>query len=112
MADELALEMYKETRSFPPEERFALQSQMRRAALSVPTNIVEGCARRSARDFLKFLDIAMGSASEARYLTGLATRLGYMNATSGRELQKRFGELIKALQSLIGSIDRLAARST
>lgn len=78
MADALVLDIYRKTRGFPPDERFGMQMQIRRSAASIPTNIVEGCARRSGKDFLRFLDIAMGSASEVRYLLGLSTRLGFL----------------------------------
>lgn len=107
MADALALDVYRATIGFPAEERFGLQSQLRRAAVSVPTNVVEGAARRSGRDYIKFLDIALGSASEARYLTSVATRLGYLDESVGQALEKRFAGLIRALQSLITSLDRL-----
>ena len=66
MADELAVAIYGATSGFPREERYGLTAQMRRAAVSVPTNIVEGCARRSTRDSLHVLVIALGSASEVQ----------------------------------------------
>ena len=82
LADELAVKVYRVTRSFPVEERYWLQAQLRRAAVSVPTNIVEGCARNSEKDYLHFVDVAIASASEVRYLLGLTTRLG--TAVRGR----------------------------
>ena len=64
LADQLALAIYKETRSFPREEMFGLTSQLRRAAVSNASNVVEGSARSSEAEYLRFLDIAYGSARE------------------------------------------------
>ena len=64
LADEVAVMIYRATRSFPKEEIYGLVSQMRRAAVSVPSNIVEGCARESQSEYLRFLEIAFGSIRE------------------------------------------------
>ena len=79
MADLLALDVYKSTADFPRAEQFGLTSQMRRAAVSIPSNIVEGCARDSTADYLRFLDIAFGSLRELEYQASLAHRLGYLS---------------------------------
>lgn len=78
IADELAVAIYSITKNFPKEELFGLTSQMRRAAVSVPSNIVEGSSRDSQADFLRFLDIALGSAQELNYQLSLAKRFGYI----------------------------------
>jgi four helix bundle protein len=77
-ADGLAYETYMATRSFPKEEMYAMTSQVRRAALSVPTNIVEGYARQSRNEFRQFVNIALGSLGETRYLLGFCLKLKYL----------------------------------
>jgi four helix bundle protein len=77
LADELVLKVYAETATFPRDERFELRSQVRRSAVSVATNIVEGCARRGIREYLHFINVSTGSAAETLYLLNLASRLGF-----------------------------------
>ena len=104
LADEVALLTYKHTAEFPKHEQFGLTSQMRRAAVSVPSNIVEGCARDSAADYLRFLDIAFGSLGELEYQLSLADRLGF--AQGPAELSAKVTEASKVLGSLIRSLRR------
>jgi len=103
LADALVLEVYRATRAFPSEEQFGLTSQMRRAAVSVASNIVEGCARSSEGDFVHFLDMAYGSAREVEYQASLAHRLGYVDDAAYDPLQALCEETAKVLNGLIRS---------
>jgi four helix bundle protein len=82
-ADQLVIETYAISRSFPDSERFGLQAQLRRAAVSIPSNIVEGSARRTAREYLRFLNVAAGSAAEAAYLVDVSIRLELLSNPDG-----------------------------
>ena len=77
MADDFAVAMYEMTKGFPKEETYGLVSQLRRSALSVPTNIVEGYSRSGDRELARFLDIALASLAETKYLIHFAHRLGF-----------------------------------
>ena len=74
LADEVAVLIYRATKKFPKEEVYGLTSQMRRAAVSAPSNIVEGCARESQAEYLRFLEIAFGSLRERKHLAIPAER--------------------------------------
>ena len=106
IADLLILDIYKATKTFPIEERFGLQAQIRRAAVSTATNIVEGSARRSEREYRSFLSIATGSAAETRYLLDLAARLGYLPVDIAAELEPRCREVVGSLVALANALDR------
>ena len=97
----LVLNIYKATAGLPAEEKFGLQSQIRRATISVPTNIAEGCGRSTDSDFRRFLDIAMGSANEVEYLVYLAAELGFVEAKASRQLAADVSEIKRMLSSLI-----------
>lgn len=107
LADELAVAVYRCTQKFPQEERFGLTSQMRRCAVSIASNIVEGCARSSHADYLRFLDIAYGSVCELEYQTSLATRLGFLDSEPASEINQKCSEAARVINALINSLKRI-----
>jgi len=103
-ADELAVLIYRATKPFPREEQFGLTAQMRRAAVSVPSNIVEGCARQSQADFVRFLDTAFASLRELHYQASLSRRLGYLEQERFCTLDAQCTRVSKLLAGLIRSM--------
>jgi len=97
LADEMAYRVYLITRDFPKEEIYGLTSQLRRAALSVPTNIVEGYSRKGDRELTRFLNISLGSMAEAKYLVYFSYRLAYLNRKDYSELRDGYDKLGKSL---------------
>jgi four helix bundle protein len=104
LADEVALLIYQLTRKFPKEEVYGLTSQMRRAAVSVPSNIVEGCARESQAEYARFLGIAFGSLRELHYQFGLSKRLEYLNEKDFSKGALKIMETEKVLNALVRSM--------
>jgi four helix bundle protein len=101
---QLALDIYKITRSFPAEERFGLISQMRRSAVSIPANIAEGFGKKGLRDKLNFYNIAQGSAEELKYYLILAKDLGYL--ADNDKFNRSLMEVVRMLSGLIHAIRR------
>jgi four helix bundle protein len=104
LADQLVVAIYRATRSFPREEMFGLISQLRRAAVSTASNIVEGSARFSQAEYLHFLDTAYGSAREVEYQVGLAFRLGFLPEPLHGELSALCVETSKVLNGSLRSL--------
>ena len=104
LADEVVFLVYKVTADFPKEEQYGLTAQMRRAAVSVPSNIVEGCARDSQADYLRFPYIAFGSLRELHYQLGLLIRLGFLADKKSPAVEKKIVEAEKVLNGLIGAL--------
>jgi four helix bundle protein len=107
-ADDLAVEIYSATKSFPREELYCLTSQLRRAVVSVPTNIAEGASRESKKEYLYFLNIASGSIAEVEYILHLATRLGYLANSDYKRLEELRTEAGRTLYGLITSVKKEA----
>ena len=101
---DLTLKIYGATSQFPREEIYGLTSQIRRACASIPTNIAEGCGRASSADFARFLQIALGSASETEYLVLLAHDLKYLTADQYAELMDTIIRIKKMLINLQKSV--------
>ena len=97
----LATSIYQVTEVFPKTEAFGLASQMRRAAVSIPSNIAEGAARNSTKEFLQFLNIAGGSLSELDTQVEIAKNLGFISAESEGELERMMDSISKKLAGLI-----------
>ena len=85
-ADELAIETYKITKNFPKDELYGITSQLRRASLSVPTNIVEGYARKGDKELARYINISIGSLAEVEYLLDFSWRLGFMKEEDFRKI--------------------------
>lgn len=100
-AHTVALEIYAATESFPAAERYGLTSQMRRAAVSIPANIAEGCVRGSDPDFARFLRMALGSASELEYLLLLTRDLKLLPDADYDDFLPDIEEVKRMLAALI-----------
>lgn len=96
-AHELTLLCYRLTAAFPKEELFGLTSQMRRASVSIGSNIAEGCGRESSADFARLLHFAQGSASELEYQSLLSRDLGLLTKSDHQRLDSRVVEVKKML---------------
>jgi four helix bundle protein len=96
--------IYQSTSPFPKEELYGLTSQIRRSAVSIPSNIAEGAARNHDKEFLQFLYIALASASELETQLIIANNLGFMNNDKSKELMNELNIISKMLQGLIKSV--------
>jgi len=105
-ADNLTIEVYSATKSFPREELYGLISQLRRAVVSIPTNIAEGASREHKKEYLHFLNIASGSVAEVEYLLHLTNRLGYLNDNDYKRLEGLRTEAGRTLYGLIVAVKK------
>ncbi len=103
-AMDLVIEIYRSTDSFPRTETFGLTNQLRRAVVSIPSNIAEGQGRSTTKDFLHFLHISKGSLQEVETQIRIAHRLGYLPEPTASELVTRITEVARILNGLIRSL--------
>lgn len=111
LADRLVFAVYRHSRTFPREEQSGLTAQIRRSSLSIPSNIVEGCARHSEADYLRFLDIAYASARELEYQISIAKRLHYLKPIEYEEIRSLCIETSKVLNGLLRTLRKLSPAS-
>jgi four helix bundle protein len=109
-AHKLTLGIYKATACFPREEIYGLTSQLRRAAVSIGSNIAEGCGRRGNGEFHRFLQIATGSASEVEYQLLVSRDLGFLQTEQYVQLDRDVVEVKKMLAALIRRVEEERAR--
>ncbi|MFN0074641.1 MAG: four helix bundle protein [Chloroflexota bacterium] len=111
-AMDLAVAVYEITQSFPREEIYGLTSQLRRAAVSVPSNIAEGYARRTTRELIHFLSIADGSLAELQTQLLLASRLGYCTDDAAKRAEMLIDECQKMLFAMQSTLKERIRRGT
>jgi four helix bundle protein len=110
-ARELAIRIYRATSRFPASERFGLTAQMRRAAVSISSNIAEGCGRSGVRELIQFLHVSLGSASELESQLRLATGLAFLTPAEAAPLLTQTCDLKKMLAGLIKSLRKRTLHS-
>jgi len=103
LGDAIALEAYRIIAHFPKQEIYNLTSQIRRAGVSVPSNIIEGCAGESQLEYKKFLEIAFRSLKELHYQILFATRLSHIPGSNAEEFDVKLEESEKVLRAIIRS---------
>lgn len=103
---EFVVSVYNVTKSFPPDEKFGLTSQIRRAAGSIPANIAEGAGRRSDKEFIHFLSNAQGSASEVDTHLFVASKLGFLQGNDHEELDRQLDDIGRMITGLTNHLKR------
>ena len=105
-AHQCVLQIYRLTKNFPKEEIYNLTTQLRRAAVSIPTNLAEGCGKKTDKDFSRYVQISLGSTQEVEYLIFLAFELGYYSLSEYKEVDDLVNKVkakeIRLLQTLSG----------
>ena len=103
---DLVIEIYRTTENFPSQEIYGLTHQIRRAAVSIPSNIAEGAARQTKKEFTNYLHMAQGSLSELDTQVELARRLGYLADETWRTLDERMERIDKMITGLIRHLNK------
>lgn len=103
-SDKLAHRIYRLTKTFPAEEKYGLVNQLKRAALSVPTNLVEGWSRKGTKEFLQFVNMAAGPCAETEYLLNFSMKEGFISKEAAAPILQECTEILKMLWALIRSL--------
>jgi four helix bundle protein len=103
---DLVIEIYRTTENFPSQEIYGLTNQIRRAAISIPSNIAEGAARQTKKEFTNYLHMAQGSLSELDTQMELAKRLGYVDDESRKSLDQKMERIDKMITGLIRHLNK------
>ncbi|MBI1768879.1 MAG: four helix bundle protein [Bacteroidetes bacterium] len=104
---DFVIDIYRKTEGFPKEERYALTDQIRRAAVSIPSNIAEGAARQTKKEFINYLHIAQGSLSELDTQFEIAKRLSYLSEADWKPFDEKIRRIDKMITGLIGQQRKL-----
>ncbi len=103
---QFVFKVYDITNSFPDIEKYNIVAQLKKAVVSIPTNIAEGCGRKTSPDFSRFIQIAIGSSSEVEYLLTLSYELGFINGSNSCKLMHEIISIRKMLINLNKKIKR------
>jgi len=103
---DLVIEIYRTTEIFPSQEIYGLTNQIRRATISIPSNIAEGAARHTKKEFINYLHIAQGSLSELDTQIEIASRLGYLDAKCRNSLDEKMQPIDKMISGLIRHLSK------
>ncbi len=105
-SNQFVIELYKVTRDFPKNEMYGLTSQIRRASVSIPANLAEGCGKDSQMELARYATIASGSASEVEYLIELSHQLSYIDKNKFNRLSNEIAEIKKMLRAFVDKIKK------
>ncbi|WP_296703602.1 four helix bundle protein [Algoriphagus sp.] len=102
---DFAVKIYSVTKTYPIDEKFGLISQMRRAGVSIPSNIAEGCAKSSGKSFVNSLEISLGESFELETQMIISERVGILDSVVARELENDLSEVQRMIMGLKSSIE-------